>query len=432
MSFVPHRSPEGDAGDRWGTNDIATEVGGSLMFVVKKSLALMVALVLLMSLAPATASWSWRGSSEPSTDHDGESFMWRSAPTSLGSRRIYFNVVAFNEPPVGDLGLNPNAGALDTRNENFGAEQHEAMLGVWIDCNRDGYVGMMETALREYPSTALLDWALCPPSYGSKNSWNGDHNYNGWVSELVPIANAQVKPTDKRVYRDDSAMVWGDYGKPTPDPVQCGNSPGDTVLRWLDCVHQFIPEGTLPPELEDTWPRISPIPPKTSAQWNFHFLTSARGASPVNLMSGGTAGADARAGIGGGGSRWVADSILVKPLPRTVRTSDSIIEDAPWTTFYASVGGSTLARGLALPSGATGYYGTEACGTNAGGTHNGWNCDPDAWYRYAGGEPYPEDERQFARPGQAYRLRDVDCYDGMIAETGVALGLPNYGPSPCT
>lgn len=381
--------------------------------------------------APTVLAWTSGGDSEPSTIYDGPSLMWPSAPTGDGG--VYFNVAAVVGAGGTGFVVNPNVAALETRNEPVGAETFVATLGVWADCNGDGYVGNLEGAAREYASELLFRTDICPPSSGSESSWNGEHNYNGWVTELIPIGNAETTPVDLRLYLDASAAVWGDYGRPAPREETCGGGAGDSLLRILDCMAESS-EATLGGSGLDVIvsgiPRIEPDGAKRSADWNFHFLTGNRGGFPSSAIRRGRSGADDHLGLLEQGSRWMADAVAAKATPRTVRGSlDEPIDEGRWVTFYARVGHQIDDRGLQLPGG-SGTYGAEACGAAEDGIRAGWQCDASLWNRDATGMPSPTSGRTLARPGMTYRLRDVDCHDGGTS-MDIGIGAPFYGERPC-
>ena len=177
---------------------------------------LALALVSLVAVPAASSAWRVGGSYEPDTSYDSETWMWPDAPP-VGEQRIYFNAITMSHETF--AGANLNVGLLGTRNEAPADEYHVAILGVWVDCNGDGYIGAAEHALREYPASLLASEAACPALTGPHNAWTaGAHNYNGWVSEYVPIAREPIPTADRRVYRDDAAMVWGDYHRPDEKP----------------------------------------------------------------------------------------------------------------------------------------------------------------------------------------------------------------------
>lgn len=168
-------------------------------------------------LAPAAAAtWTSYGDVEPDTVYDVPTLMW-TTPPGTDNGRVYFNVFAQYGENVGTNGgaVNPNVGVLDSRLDPPGARTFEAIFGMWTDCNGDGYIGMLETAVREYDARLLLgDDQLCPLTPLSQTNlptrWNGANNYNNWVTELIPIAGHHT--SDLRVIKDPGAMVWGDPG----------------------------------------------------------------------------------------------------------------------------------------------------------------------------------------------------------------------------
>lgn len=188
-------------------------------------------LVLALLLLPsASATWYAAGSQEPDAPHDSLLHMFPDPPQERGAR-VYFN--AFASPD--QLVLNPNVATLGSRLMPAGAVRMLALLGVWVDCNRDAHVGLAEGALQEYRSEALLDASLCP--VGSA------HNDGAWVTELRPMGMVdpcEFKPDAYReehckggalpgqplpafhrnpvvVYLNGSA-VWGDWGLPGEAP----------------------------------------------------------------------------------------------------------------------------------------------------------------------------------------------------------------------
>lgn len=203
-------------------------------------------LALLVTAPGSVATWGVHGSVEPSTSWDVRSLMFDDPPTAPG--RVYFNVVE-NE---GATGVNPNAQPT-TR---VGAHQpsYGAYLGEWVDCNRDGYIGMADGAVLEYRSELLFDTFSCPPGL--------ENNKDGWAYELRWIAPASSAPhpgTDTyvvpRLLDDPEALVWGDLGEPgaTPERGTCAVAPiprGTTsstggLVRYADCFGGRMVEATV-------------------------------------------------------------------------------------------------------------------------------------------------------------------------------------------
>ena len=530
-------------------------------FAWKTTIAIAVAA--LMS-APATAEWYAFGNFEPSTTYD-QSTMFVDPPNATESR-VYFHVVTGTQEPLatfnGDPGGNPNVGLLRTQIEPAAIEYHDAFLGVWKDCNGDGYVGRAESALREYPSVLLTETDACPGvTADPKGPWTpGAHNYNGWVTEFIPIVKDASNAIDRRAYRDGDARVWGDFHRPDEDPFHrsCTLTPfarGTTqdtggFVNYVDCrvdvlgnfnilvdsfgdplglrfsdeddghtgtlgrVDIFGPEDDrhspatvwdcsggpafrsgdelnetpLGPSVPSSGHNIEvyPVDPapgnldrptlaglanhtiegtedcdtsndfghdasdafeadfngvnpknKTEADWNFGNGGTARGA-PVGPAAvpgwGGFGGAPNDAGIASGGYHWTSDSVwLSKPGPRTVRVDLAnggvTIAPAYWLSFYAHVSANVTSR-FQLPPGA-GVYGSWHCGDNDSGIHHGWNCDPAVWYINPDQTTFHPNKANFAHPGWTYQLRDVDCYDGRIGDSGLSVQPAFYGTEPC-
>ena len=215
------------------------------MHYVKSCLVLGIALALSAS---ATAQWSAFGSIEPSTPYDNKDWMFQ-GPPAIGEQKVYFNVLSGSHyPPASSNGkpyVNPNVAFLGTQIEPLGLEYHMAFLGVWVDCNGDGYIGSLEGAVREYSADLLLSEDACPATTGPATSWTaGAHNYNGWVTELIPITNGATAG-DARVYRDDESRVWGDFDRPDEHPTYrtCPLFPWPRgtyestggVMNYIDC-----------------------------------------------------------------------------------------------------------------------------------------------------------------------------------------------------
>lgn len=201
-----------------------------------------ITLTVLVLLAPAaSAGWRMFGSFEPDTSEDAAGgFMHLdpdAAPGVVG--KVYFNA----ELGYDQAGINPNVGALDTRLMLHGYQLPHAFLGVWKDCNDDGYIGYAAGALMEYRSELLLDaTAICPVGQDA-------HNANGWVYEFLPIGSAENTLTPSgvapRLINDTGAYVWGDTGLPgSPRPQFCFvNPPTGTFsstgafIGWADCMN---------------------------------------------------------------------------------------------------------------------------------------------------------------------------------------------------
>lgn len=210
--------------------------------------------VLLAAVPLAGADWRAVGGLEPDTPHDAEDgLMFSDAPQAPGER-VYFQ--AFTAAP--ETSLNPNVALVGTRFLVAPTLHHRALLGAWTDCNRDGYVGLAESALADYPSGLLGDTTLCPDASSAAYPV---HNAAGWVSELLAIGmvdpceyarEATVRAScgvdawapNERVHYANGTYVWGDLGAPGSIPsAECVLAPlpsGTTtgtgaILAWGDC-----------------------------------------------------------------------------------------------------------------------------------------------------------------------------------------------------
>ena len=182
--------------------------------------ALFLVAVLALLVPSGAATWRVAGTFEPDTPYDDASWMFQDPPPP-GSKRVYFNGMTTSGLGVA---ISPNVALLETRNEAPVLETQVALLGVWADCNGDGYIGMAEHGIREYSASLLLSTAVCPPVTGSASKWvEGAHNYNGWVSEFLFIGRAG----SQRIFLDTQTRVWGDYERPDHDPIlgQCPLTP---------------------------------------------------------------------------------------------------------------------------------------------------------------------------------------------------------------
>ena len=182
------------------------------------AIATTLTLTVVLTLPAALGDWSSLGGFEPDTllDVNGP-WMWPDA-NQEAKAKVYLNVVPSNP----DLAVNPNVGLLGSRFMPAGKLGFEAFYGVWVDCNKDGYIGHAETALFEYRGELLLDDSLCP--------LNSPHRYadanvvaHNWVSELLWISppggadgnrDGVRDGRDGRSYHDVNARVWGDFGVP--------------------------------------------------------------------------------------------------------------------------------------------------------------------------------------------------------------------------
>jgi hypothetical protein len=246
------------------------------------------------------------------------------------------------------------------------------------------------------------------------------------VPAIDPAVGNTAAPTVPATYNESNEAFFGDC---------------DTTN---DAGHDFYGNDKLGTGLpfyvgEEDFNGVSPEN-KHEADWNFNFVDLARGDGlddvPLPLYDG-PAGIAGDGGVGFTGANaetgWYSPSVYASKLgPRTLKIDleggQVGLSRAWWLTFYAHVGSATTSRGLALPGG-LGEYASWQCGGNDSGIHNGWNCDVNTWYKNQDGTSYPETFR-FARPGDLFELRDVDCYDGSNA-AGVPILPAGYGDEPC-
>ncbi|HEX2022277.1 MAG TPA: hypothetical protein VHH36_06155, partial [Candidatus Thermoplasmatota archaeon] len=187
-------------------------------------------LATLLLAAPSTlAEWSYEGASEPDTPRDAfDGLMWTAPDDSPdpGVRKVYFN--AFATVPVqyqGAVRAHPNL--LPGMRVLPPETTFKAILGVWKDCNDDGYVGEARSALVAYREELLPQGTPCPEG--------SEHLRDGWVRELLWIDDSDPQRATR---------VWGDFGLPeSPAKVRCPLHPvphGSAtstggLLRHADC-----------------------------------------------------------------------------------------------------------------------------------------------------------------------------------------------------
>lgn len=185
-------------------------------------------LVALLILPGASAAWRGVGTLEPDVAADAtERLMFPDPDTSAGAPAVYLDGYV----AVEQLTLNPNVGLLGSRVLMPGAAHQRVILGLWKDCNADGYIGQAEGALQDY-SSALISPAICP--VGSM------FNDGQWVSEMIMVG--MVDPCEQepaavraaecgginefqanpRVLYAPGTMVWADVGAPGEvPPAEC-------------------------------------------------------------------------------------------------------------------------------------------------------------------------------------------------------------------
>ena len=206
----------------------------------------------MMLLPAAAATWYGPGSYEPDTIYDAQQpwmFPNPDVDPSDGTRKVYFN--AFTTAYA--VTVPYNSGTLGSRVREFPLLYYEAMLGVWKDCNKDGYIGNVESALLVYPAAAA-DTSVCPVAPDAVVP----HNDGQWVYEFFHIGptwgstedniapgilNSSLEGLEEDF--EDGAYVWGDPGLPGSEPGQScplaplphGTSSGTgAFIRWADCL----------------------------------------------------------------------------------------------------------------------------------------------------------------------------------------------------
>ena len=232
---------------------------------------ILIALAALTVSPAALAGWSGKGEFEPSTSLDNDGFMFTSPDqANSGARRVYFSGFAGVATPVAVTSVNPNLGNPEVQSRVIQPAEFnaQALLGVWKDCNKDGYIGFGDNALWEYRSTLLTlpgapGESVCPrqtlPNPMPHHQGVFVHNDGDWVREFLPIGPEATKstlPGDQNPFNipDNGARVWADWGLP-------GSAPGyicyllshptgsfDTVGNMIglaDCYARQRIEGTV-------------------------------------------------------------------------------------------------------------------------------------------------------------------------------------------
>ena len=224
-------------------------------------------LVVLLS-APLVAAYGFRGDVEPSTKRDGtDGYMW-TTPNTAPANKVYFN--GFSGTYVGytagiTTSVNPNVAALGSAHQNY-PYRAWALLGIWRDCNNDGYVGYGDQALLEYRVELLRapvgpGEGICPaeqlPQTVPRN-WLPVHNDGTLVREFLPIGwdvyqgstgcprTMLYTCSDRNVFNvnDSESRVWADWDEPgAPPGTQCYVRPHPRgtwhsvggAVTWADC-----------------------------------------------------------------------------------------------------------------------------------------------------------------------------------------------------
>lgn len=215
---------------------------------MRRTLTILTALAFAgMAILPfASATWNYRGTSEPDTGLDDPIWMYLEPDTDPNSaiHKVYFN--AFGRVSR-ETHYNPNVAATGSRIMPPAQTTFTAILGFWKDCNQDGYVGMSEYGLIEYRSELLLDASVCAPRTPVVGQAMYPHNDGTWVREFIWIGPtglgaASGNPTN---FYAAGTGVWGDWGAPgVPPQIQCpGGNAGarstGAILELADCQTGF-------------------------------------------------------------------------------------------------------------------------------------------------------------------------------------------------
>ena len=228
----------------------------------------LVTLAALVAAPVAGASWAGKGMIEPDTRRDvADGFMRLNPDQSAASGRlVYFN--SFNTQSAGvaaevSTSANPNLATVESGYMTSSGRAY-AMLGVWKDCNKDGFVGWGDQGLFEYRAellNALGGGAAVCPVQGIPNpiprDWVPSHNDGEWVREFVPIGYDKTPNTlpsgvvvpDENPYNvnDLGARVWWDWGLPEDRtrtrcyafPVQGTFHSTGGLVEYADCFIGF-------------------------------------------------------------------------------------------------------------------------------------------------------------------------------------------------
>ncbi|MEA3199691.1 MAG: hypothetical protein QOE90_1119 [Thermoplasmata archaeon] len=421
-------------------------------------------LAALLAIPSAGATWGAYGSLEPDTPADREGGLMWAGPPGDALDRVYFNVAAVEQ--VGGAGPSPNSATLGSRVAAEPVEGFVAILGVWVDCNRDGYVGLADGALREYAAQASaaagfpVDPRLCP-SFPANHP--AVHDGDGWVTELLPLEPVPPRGTepDLRVIEDPEARVWGDHVAPGATmPAFCGGPDG-----YPDAAHARHTGGLLdaatclagaPPPLDALAPLwrggpadldapASPLPEATGDPYALLAAAETRGAqrartapdvvfayapqSRLDCETLGPSGCGVPGGLGApellgplaaldGALPAGRDRPALAPGGWSARPGAMPALDAGPLPRMREQGGGldaplpqdawTFEAHVGplpdrVPGGAS--YASEWCGDALGPGAPpvpGFDCDPSDW------------DPAGPRPGDAYELRDVDVADGTI------------------
>lgn len=204
-------------------------------------------LAALLVFPAAGASWSAFGSVEPDTPQDArDGYMFLEPDDEPGGpSQVYFNGIATSGTSVGIGRVNQNVAG--SRLPPPGAFEAAAVLGIWKDCNADGYMGAATSAMIVYRVELLPDRSICPELPHVNDGWVHELR---WISPWDPNGEPDGEGHDT-YYRepimvvDPEVSVWGDRGLPgearpaSCDPATLGRgTTGRTggYIAHADCV----------------------------------------------------------------------------------------------------------------------------------------------------------------------------------------------------
>ena len=202
----------------------------------QQKLLLTLGVAMLLAVPAASATWYVHGTFEPDTAQDAAgNQMYVDPDTSGDGRKVYFNVWADEDV----IGVNPNAGAAGSAVFPTPNIRFSGMLGVWKDCNLDGFVGAGDGALWEYRRELLATVPATPCDEDNGHvvgDWVWEFHWIGPFDDGRPTAKTCPGPngeasaapeTSECFYRlfgpqnyinDTDSRVWGDWGLPGEKP----------------------------------------------------------------------------------------------------------------------------------------------------------------------------------------------------------------------
>ncbi len=201
----------------------------------RRILSLTLVAIMALGLPAASAEWKGMGDAEPNTRHDtvGYNTYEPNTDPSHSSNKVYFN--AFITESL--TSFNPNVAATGSQIYTVPNYNFEAALGVWKDCNNDGYMGHAESVLIEYRAELLFDNSICPAG-------ESRHNDGEWVTEFIWIGTVDPCQYEPDATRDDDCDAFD----PNPMVIYSNNTYiwGDAAAPGEATASGFCPLGILP------------------------------------------------------------------------------------------------------------------------------------------------------------------------------------------